>query len=222
MPMPYVCSSNSFAMPRRRSSIPGASWLALWPIRASEERAVAALNARIAELEKSGRQALCGGRSDLAEEAATVIAATEDERRARQSAVDRFSSDVRRLKQLSEDGRRRLLDLRRGLEMARAQEALHRAGANGRRALATGTGALREAEATLTRIRELNARDEDMAIALDELDRQTTSRDLDERLAAAGFGAAPRTDPADVLARMRSSVDPAAGTRDPSDDKETP
>ena len=188
---------------------------------ASEERAVAALSARISELEDGGRQALVGDRADLAEEAATVIAATEDERAERQAAVDRFSADVRRLKQLSEDGRRRLMDLRRGLEMARAQESLHRAGVNGRRALATGTGALREAEETLSRIRELNMRDEDVASALDELERQASNKDFDERLAAAGFGAAKRTDPADVLARMRASVAPVPGGDDQQETKET-
>ena len=135
--------------------------------RASEERAVAALGARIAELEKSGCEALAGGRDDLAEEAATVIAANEDERAERQAAVERFGRDVRRLRQLAEDGQRRLADLRRGLETARAEESLRRAGANGRRALAAGTGALREAEATLVRIRETHSRDEDVAAALD-------------------------------------------------------
>lgn len=171
-----------------------------------EERAVAALSDRIAELEESGAAAVSAGRTDLAEEAATVIAATEDERRERLEAVERFSRDVRRLKQLSEDGRRRLADLRRGLEMARAQEALRRAGANGRRAVVAGTGALREAEATLGRIRELNLRDEDTAAALDELDRQSCAKDLADRMAAAGLGANKRSNPQDVLARLKAAA----------------
>jgi phage shock protein A len=173
---------------------------------ASEERAVGALSQRIAELEDSGGHALAAGREDLAAEAATVIAANEDERGERQAATQRFATDVRRLKQLAEDGRRRLADLRRGLEMARAQEALRRAGANGRRALATGTGALREAEATLVRIRDLNHREEDVAAALDDLDRQASDKDLGERLSAAGFGPLKRTQPADVLARMKAAA----------------
>ncbi len=45
---------------------------------ASEVRAVAALTARIAELDASARQALAAGREDLALDAATVIAANED------------------------------------------------------------------------------------------------------------------------------------------------
>lgn len=173
---------------------------------ASEERAVAALSARIAELDASARQALAAGREDLAEDAATVIAANEDERIERQAAVTRFDVDIRRLKQIAEDGRKRLLDLRRGLEMARAQDALRRAGANGRRALASGSGALREAEGTLAKIRELQAKEEDVSAALDELERQGSARDLTERLETAGFGSKPRTKPADVLARMKASL----------------
>ena len=80
------------------------------------------------------------------------------------------------------------MDLRRGLELARAQEALRRAGANGRRALATGNGALRQAEGTLAKIRENQSKSEDMHAALDELDRKASGADLDQRLAAAGFG----------------------------------
>jgi phage shock protein A len=98
---------------------------------ASEARAVGALQARIVELEQSGADALTGNRNDLAQEVATVIAANEDELKERRTAVARFDIDILRLKQLSESGQRRLAELRRGLEMGRAQEALRRAGANG-------------------------------------------------------------------------------------------
>lgn len=172
-----------------------------------EERAASALDARITEFERAAREALAGGRDDLAEEAAAVIAATIDERALRQRSVETFAADVRRLKQLSADGHARLQDLKRGLEMARAQEALRRAGANGRRALSSGTGALREAEATLLRIRDVHAREEDVAAALDELERQGSAQDLNERLASAGFGALKKTSAADVLARLRGEAD---------------
>jgi phage shock protein A len=180
-----------------------------------------------AALEHSRRELACAmahqaseeraeaARDDLAGEAATVIAATEDERNLRTAAVAKFAADVRRLKQLSEDGRVRLADLRRGLEMARAQEALRRAGANGRRALSVGTGALREAEATLVRIREVQAKEEDVAAALDELEARESGRDLSDRLAAAGFGSIKKTKPADVLARLKSSTGAPAKTEPP-------
>jgi phage shock protein A len=172
--------------------------------RASEARAAEALDARIAELESSAAAALAGNREDLAEEAATVIAAAEDERAERRAAVERFDVEILRLRQLADDGRRRLGDLRRGLEMARAQEALRRAGANGRRALATGTGALREAEMTLRRIRDAHVKAEDLAAAAEKLDDASEAKDLDQRLAEAGFGPGLKTRPADVLARLKA------------------
>jgi phage shock protein A len=171
--------------------------------RASEARAVEALDTRIAELETSAAAALAGNREDLAQEAATIIAANEDERAERRAAIERFDVDIARLRQLADDGRRRLTDLRRGLEMARAQEALRRAGANGRRALATGTGALRDAEATLQRIREQHMKCDDVAAAQEELERAGTQKDLDQRLAEAGFGPGLKTKPSDVMARLR-------------------
>jgi phage shock protein A len=173
---------------------------------ASEERAVALLSERISELETGGRRAIGAGRDDLAEEVAIEIAATEDERIERCDAAGRGSDEIKRLRQLVEEGRKRLLALRRGLELARAQEALRRAGANGRRAIATGKGALREAEATLARIRATHAREQDIGVALDELDGAASGHDLRARLEAAGFGASEKTKPADVLRRLRAPI----------------
>lgn len=174
--------------------------------RASEQRALEALDARAADLETASVDAVKGDREDLASEVATLLAAVEDERRARADAIQKFDVEILRLRQMSEDGRRRLDDLRRGLEMARAQEALRRAGANGRRALSTGTGALREAEATLVRIRQTNRQADDEHRALEELERIESGRDLDQRLAEAGFGRQVKTRSADVLARFKTSA----------------
>jgi phage shock protein A len=174
--------------------------------RASEQRAIEAVDKRMAHLEQGAIDAINGRRDDLASEAATMIAALEDERRERVEAMARFDLEIQRLQQLTETGRRRLADLRRGLEMARAQEALRRAGANGRRALSTGTGALREAEATLAKIRESNTRSEDAHQALEELEKVQSGRDLDTRLADAGFGPNMKTKTSNVLARLQRTA----------------
>jgi len=180
---------------------------------ASEDRAVTMLSDRIGVLEGSGRKAIEGGRDDLAAEVAIEIAATEDERNERSDAARRGNNEIARLRQLVEEGRKRLLALRRGLELARAQEALRRAGANGRRAIATGKGALREAEATLARIRATHAKEQDIGAALDELENSASGRDLEARLDKAGFGSVRRVNPADVLKRLRA--DPAVQTLNP-------
>ncbi len=185
--------------------------------RASEQRAAESLDARIGELEVSAISAIQGGREDLADEAATVIAATEDERKERRAAIERFDADIARLRQLTEHGRKRLQELRRGLEMARVQEALHRAGANGRRAVVIGTGALREAEGTLARIRERHSKDEDVHAALEELEREASGQNLDDRLADAGFGPRLRTPPNDVLARLKAKAATSPASASPAD-----
>jgi phage shock protein A len=174
--------------------------------RASEARAIEALDKRTAELETAAIDAINGQRVDLATEVATILAAIADERRERADAAAKFDVDIQRLKQMTEDGRRRLDELRRGLEMSRAQEALRRAGANGRRALATGTGALREAEATLQRIRSTNAKDDDQHKAMEDLERVQSGKDLDQRLSDAGFGASVKTRADDVLARLKATA----------------
>src|SRR5215213_4962968 len=76
---------------------------------ASEDRAVAALSLRIAELEASGRKAIDAGRDDLAEDVAIEIAATEDECTERTTAAGRSGDEIKRIKLLVEDGRKRLL-----------------------------------------------------------------------------------------------------------------
>lgn len=184
--------------------------------RACESRASDGLDARIGELEASAVSAIQGGREDLACEAAAVIAATQDERNERRAAIARFDVDIARLRQLIEHGRRRLQELRRGLEMARVQEALHRAGANGRRTIVVGTGALRDAEGTLARIKERQTNDEDVHAALEELEREASACNLDDRLADAGFGPRLRTPPHDVLARLKAKAASAPPAPPPS------
>lgn len=184
--------------------------------RASEQRAADSLDARIIELEASAVSAIQGGREDLAGEAAAVIAATEDERRDRREAISRFDADIARLRQLIDHGRKRLVELRRGLEMARVQEALHRAGANGRRAIVLGSGALRDAEHTLARIKERQTGEEDVHKALEDLEREASAKSLDDRMADAGFGPAKRTSSNDVLARLKAkAAAPTAGSTPP-------
>ena len=95
--------------------------------------------------------------------------------------------------------------------MARAEEALQRAGANGRRALRAGKGALKEAETTLGRIRENHRKADDLADAHEELEAAGTGKNLDQRLADAGFGPTLKTRPTDVLERLRRRNEAAAG-----------
>lgn len=170
---------------------------------AGEIRAVEALTERAAALEDSAGKALADRREDLATEAAIRIAALEDEVADRRAALKAFSAEVARLRRLVEDGERRLRDLDRGLQAARATEAVRRAGANGRRGIAQASGALQEAEATLVRLRGRHAAEADVDAALAALDGTPSS--IEQRLDAAGYGRI-RTDPAAILGRIRAKA----------------
>ena len=171
---------------------------------AAELRALDALQSRIDTLSESARKALADGREDLGRDAAVLIAALEDERADREAAMARFADDITRLKALVLQGQDRLRDLDRGLQTARATEAVRRAGINGRRVVALSSGALGDAEETLARLRERQQSEEDFGEALASL-AAATAGDVEDRLSAEGYGRR-RTDPQSVLDRLRPSA----------------
>jgi phage shock protein A len=170
---------------------------------AAELRALHALQSRIDTVSECTRKALADGRENLARDAAVLIAALEDEHADRQAATGRFADDVDRLKSLVSQGQSRLRDLDRGLQTARAAEAVRRAGTNGRRVVAMSKGALAEAEQTLDRLRERHQSEGDFRAALASLELEVTS-DAEARLKAEGYGHR-HTDPQAVLLRLGTS-----------------
>lgn len=172
---------------------------------AAERRALEALTRRAGEAEKGAIAALADGREDMAEDAARLIAALEDERRDREEAMKGFARDAARLRALVAAGHDRLRDLDRGLQLARVDEALRRAGANGRRSIAASVGALRQAEETLARIRQREVGEADISQALDALDAEIGVADIERRMEAMGYAGKRRTDPKDVLARLKAA-----------------
>jgi phage shock protein A len=171
---------------------------------AAELRALDALGSRIDTVSDGARKALADGREDLGHEAAVLIAALEDERADRQAAMGRFADEVARLKALALQGQDRLRDLDRGLQTARASEAVRRAGINGRRVLALSTGALGDAEQTLARLRERQQSEDDFGEALANLESNAAEA-IEARLNAEGY-CRRRTDPKAVLDRLRASA----------------
>ena len=174
---------------------------------AAELRALDALASRVETLSDSARKALADGREDLGQDAAALIAALEDERADRRSAMERFAADVERLRGLVGQGQDRLRDLDRGLQTARATEAVRRAGVNGRRVLALSTGALGDAEQTLARLQARQQNEDDLGDALASLEAEGAGR-VEARLDTAGYGRG-RTDPKAVLDRLRQASPPA-------------
>ncbi|WP_375462229.1 PspA/IM30 family protein [uncultured Enterovirga sp.] len=169
---------------------------------AAELRALDAIASRIETVSDGARKALADGREDLGREAAALIAALEDEREDRRAAMSGFAAEIERLKQLVAHGQDRLRDLDRGLQTARAAEAIRRAGINGRRVVTLSSGALNEAEETLSRLRDRHRNEDDLCDALASLERDAVAG-VEDRLDAAGYGKR-RTDPQAVLDRLRA------------------
>ena len=173
------------------------------------ERSLAALDGRIADLERRAMGALTAGKQALAEDAARVLADLENERSARHAALAASEEKAGRLRLAVEKTERRLIDLRQGLMVAKSVE-------DERRALRTGAierspeGAMREAEETLQSliggvdpVEELEA--------LGQIEAELNGDATIDALAAAGFGPARKVRPEDVLNRLKADAEaPAA------------
>ena len=169
----------------------------------AEARRLAEINARVEDLEARAVAALSGERDDLAAEAADAIADLEGEAEAIRSARLRFSTEIGRLRHIVADATRRQAELERGRRIAAAAEAVRRLGAG---APTSDRATLREAEATLERLRRTQVEAADFDEARAETD---PGRDIAERLEREGFGAKTRPNAADILDRLRRKA--AAG-----------
>lgn len=166
----------------------------------AEARKLDEIEARAADLETRAVAALTGGREDLAREAAEAIAEIEAERDAIREARTRFEREVARIRSVVADANRRQAELERGRRIAAAAETARRMRVNpGPDERAT----LAEAEATLSRLRALQATAADTEAALAETE---TGHDIAERLEREGFGPRRRPNADSVLERLRGKA----------------
>jgi phage shock protein A len=97
-----------------------------------ERKRIDILSTRIADLEERAGEALTSGREDLAAEAAEAIAAMENDRAAVVEARASFADEITHLQSTVVDYTRRLADLDRGRQIAKAAEAKPHRGSKGR------------------------------------------------------------------------------------------
>lgn len=169
----------------------------------AEARRLAEVEARAADLEERAVAALKAGRDDLAAEAADAIAELETERGAIAEARLRFTKETTRIRAIVTDATRRQADLERGRRLAAAAESARRLGIT---ATPQDQATLREAEATLARLRHLQNEAADTEAALAELEPQG---DIAERLEREGFGRARRPSGSAILDRLRLKAEAA-------------
>lgn len=169
----------------------------------NEQQTLSRLNAQVADLEQRAREALAGGRDDLAADAAMAIANLENERTVRQSTLAQLADRVARTQASVEKASRRILDLRQGMISARAVDAERKAQKSLNRSIGN-TSSIREAEELIARV--VNGPDPFAeAEVLDEIDASLNQTGIQDRLGQAGFGAKTKVDASDVLARLKAS-----------------
>ncbi len=167
----------------------------------AEERQIAILASRSADLLDRGRAAMIAGRDDLAAEAAEAVAVMENELSLRRETRARLEARVIRLQASVEATNRRIIDLKQGSVAARAMRDEQALQARLNTTLA-GTSPLAEAEELIAGV--LGREDVyEQAAILTEIDRNLSHVDVADRLAAEGFGRPMKTTAADVLARLK-------------------
>jgi len=171
---------------------------------ASEDKRIATLQADIKDLEARASAAL-DTREDLAAEAAEAIASLEIDLAAAQQAHANFARESARLRALVRNGERRLAELERGRRTAQAADAVRRLRTKGIWTVGQNAGALRDAEATLARLRRNQAEAEVADQVYDELANETGPDLLKEKLEKAGFGERTKPTAASVLERLRQA-----------------
>jgi len=171
---------------------------------ASEAGRIDSVRAKIADIETRAVAALEGGREDLAAEAAEAIAALEADLVGANAARASFARETGKLRARTADAERRLAELERGRRAARAAEAVRRLRTQGEAQLGGGSSALRDAEATLKRLRERQLEDEAATQAIEAMEGSSGADLIAGKLEAAGFGDATKPSAKAVLERLRN------------------
>lgn len=170
----------------------------------SEERQIAVLSARAADLMLRARDALHGGREDLATEAAEAIAVMENELALWRETQSRLEARAMRMQTTVETATRRLIDLKQGAIAARA--------VRDEQAMQTRMNTTLSRVSPMAGAEELIAgvlsRDDpyEQSEILAEIDRGLNRESIAEKLADQGFDRAVKSTTADVLTRLKAQT----------------
>lgn len=171
----------------------------------SEQKLAAALDGRLAGLTNRASEALRAGREDLAGDAASGIAAIENERTIRRTTIDELDAGIARLRLSVEAAHRRIVDLKQGAITARAVRNEHRSKARLSKSF-SGTSAAGEAEELIRRVVDQADPFEQYKILAD-FDRGLTGSSITKTLEDEKFGPATRATASTVLDRLKRLED---------------
>lgn len=175
-----------------------------------EQCRVEKITGQIADLEERAVQALEAGDGELASEAAEAIASLENERDAASKALSGFLKEFERLRGMVRTSEQRLKELERGRRTVKTNDAVLKLRDKGLIAGDSHRNTLSEAEATLGRLQSRQNELDHATSALEELDAETSPKNLAERMADAGFGAPTQQRASDVLERLKAKSKPGS------------
>lgn len=169
----------------------------------AEGRQIEVLETRLKDMTIRTKEALKGGRDDLAGEAAQAVAEMENELILRRETASRLDTRVLRLRQSVEATRRRIIDLKQGAVAAKAVRQEQNIQKRLNTTLA-GQSPIGEAEGLIERVLSRDDPFEQSEI-LKEIDQGLRRENIGDRLADAGFGPATKVTADDVLKRLANS-----------------
>ena len=166
---------------------------------------------RLQSLELRTLSALEQGKQELAREGAEAIAGLESERDASQAAQKAFAVEISKLKATLRNAESRLRELERGQRLAAAAHNTNKL----RQSRSTShLAVLKEAEDTLTRLRETQKMEEVAEAALTDMALTLCPEGIEDRLMQAGCGPAATRRADDVMTRLQARLQ--AGSQDPT------
>lgn len=170
----------------------------------AEGRQIEVLETRLKDMTIRTKEALKGGRDDLAGEAAAqAVAEMENELILRRETASRLDTRVLRLRQSVEATSRRIIDLKQGAVAAKAVRQEQNIQKRLNTTLA-GQSPIGEAEGLIERVLSRDDPFEESEI-LKEIDQGLRRENIGDRLADAGFGPATKVTADDVLKRLMNS-----------------
>lgn len=151
-------------------------------------REIERLKAEALRYEGLAMDALDKDKQELAEEVALRVAELETELEAQVRAHSDYAIKVAKLKELIKSGENRIREHERELAMAKTTESVYRATQSISQSIGAGGSKLGAAKESLDRIKQRHQDLSDRMTAAEQLDNETGSKALENKLAAAGIG----------------------------------
>ncbi|MDG1733258.1 MAG: PspA/IM30 family protein [Thalassotalea sp.] len=154
----------------------------------SANRDVDRLKRDIAEHEGYVTQALAKNNEALALQVAEKIANLESELATQQQALDSFSANADRLKELVKKGERQVAEFKRQLSMVKTTDSVQKATSAITDNFSSSSSKLLSAKDSLERIKAKQQKFDDQLKAAEVLESENSDNSLDAQLKAAGIG----------------------------------